>query len=126
MKTKISKDDKFKIIELIKSGKSFTEIASNFGVSKQRIYQISKLSENEIINGRENVKASTSCIYPNISKWMRDNNFSFTNMSYATNIEYKMLRSFLIGEKIGRKDTIDKILKITGLTYEEAFYQENN
>ena len=64
-------------------------------------------------------------IYPNISKWLVDNNLSICNAAKMMDINNCTLNSLLLGTRTNpTKFVIDAILKATGLTYEQAFREE--
>ena len=63
-------------------------------------------------------------IYPALDRWMKDNRLSIAAFARIVGIPAQTLRSNLVGEHTIVKTTIDKILAATGLTYEEAFREE--
>lgn len=62
-----------------------------------------------------------ACIYPGISAWLRSQNISLIELSNTTEIAYSNIYRIVNGEISPTKRTIDKILRTTGMTYEEAF-----
>ena len=60
-------------------------------------------------------------IYPVLYTWIIENFGSIYNFSKSVDMSDKALRTLLYGEGGCYKHTIDMILEITGLTYEEAF-----
>ena len=119
-----AKLDKKTICKMRKSGISCAEIGENLGISRQRVYQI--LNESGFPSAYTRKKhvclIVQGCIYPNIKKWMIEHNKNYTNLSKDSGVSYVTIHKFLVGEieNIG-KNTIDSILKTTGLKYEEAF-----
>ena len=70
-----------------------------------------------------------SCIYPNLRRWMNENRVNryelLERMGYvADGRSYYNIRDILTGRVLPKKDKIDLLIKVTGLTYEELFYQE--
>ncbi len=107
--------------DLYLAGKTYEEIGTEFGISKQRVYQL--------IGGEMKHKVvipEERCIYPNLRLWMNENNVSVNKLCrtmYDGRLEperTEVLRKALKGSNC-TKNTIDRILKATGLTYEEAF-----
>lgn len=92
------------------------QIAKHFGVSRQRIYDILP-STGRPVKG---------CIYPNINEWMIDNEMNAFDLARAIDMSPSGLTDFLRGLHDTRKKYIDKILDVTGLTYEHAFAKEVN
>ena len=119
-------EQKAKMIEMKESGLTFVEIGEAFGISKQRVYQL--------IGGqfRKHFNKITpkDCIYPNMRKWMNDNQISRSELTRRMfgdrhGVHYTWVSSFLKGTgRDVRKSTIDKYIAVTGLTYEELFARD--
>lgn len=117
-----------KYLEARERGLTYAEIAEMFGVSKQRVAQTC---------GKHQPKhfqhiTEKGCIYPNLRKWMNENKVSkydlvrrmgFVNSQSAASVA---LREHMIGKIEMKKSYIDKLLKVTGLSYEVLFYQEEH
>lgn len=63
----------------------------------------------------------SSCVFPEIRKWMIMNDATFTSMAKVCGISMSTMRNGLTGRTEMGKDVIDKLLETTGLSYEEAF-----
>lgn len=63
-------------------------------------------------------------IYPNLLKWIDNNGMTALDFSAYIDIQMSSLLHIIYGFSVPRKDTIDKILEATGMTYEEAFKTE--
>ncbi len=106
--------------DLRSQGLSYEEIGREMGISKQRVYQlIGGYTKHSVIVRPE------QCVYPAIRFWMLENNVSFSGFSRMMygqlhNEQRGILCNALKGSNCS-KSMIDKILKITGLTYEVAF-----
>lgn len=107
--------------KLYESGMTFAEVGEEFGISKQRVFQL--------IGGKtKNLFRTVNkerCIYDGLRKWLNDNRISvheLTRRLYgdAHALNYKRTRDKLCGVAI-TKEYIDKFREITGLTYEELF-----
>lgn len=103
-------------------GYSAMEIANRYGVSHQAVCQAcGKWSPGHFKRFSEK-----SVVFPNLRRWLND-----TRMTRAEFIRRlgcvnggnsnDQLRRLLNGTAQPRKKTIDKMLEITGLTYEEMF-----
>ena len=105
------------------SGMTCREIAEKHGVSVQAVYQAtSKYKETQFKE-----VTPEQCIYPNVRDWMNKNKVSrnelIRRMGMATLPgTSNALGRHLKGTKYPLKQTIDKLLKVTGLTYEQFFY----
>ena len=72
--------------------------------------------------------SAEKCVYPRIRKYMNDNKINMSKLTVMlfgenTTWDYAKVRKALKGENC-TKYIIDGILKVTGMTYEEAFFQE--
>ena len=107
----------------IEEGYTLQELGKEFGVSDERIRQVIGGSTN--LRNRT-LKSHQYSIYPNIDKWMHDHNMTYLRfaieMGFGGNTETaKRLANCLSGRNEFNKTAIDRLLKATGFTYEEAF-----
>ena len=107
------------------SGMTFAEIGKKYGISSSRVGQI--LGRHCV----KNFQPVRNCIYPNLAKWMNENKISraeLTKRIYGNSDATNALRiaSYIRGETDIPKRTIDKLLKVTGMTYEVLFQKEDN
>ena len=109
---------------LREQGLTYQKIAEQFGVSKQYVAQVCGKRDPAHF-----AYVSDKCIYPNLRDWMNKNKVSrmefVRRMGLTTNAENcNNLSSYINGKTHPRKQYIDKMLKVTGLTYEEMFCVE--
>ena len=116
----MTKRDKDKINFMREQGKSYQYIADKFGVSRQRIHQILNCPYN-----RKN-KTATLCIYKGLSEVIYNRKISVSKLSEATgiNTDRVTLGHKLKGESDFKISEIKKILKFTGMTFEECFAEK--
>ena len=105
---------------------TYAQIAELSGVSKQTVYNL--IGKTDI--GKVRPITETQCVYPNLRKWMNDNHISrmeLTRRIYG-NIPggrtYRRAMHFLYGKGGNvtiNKPFLDKLLEVTGLTYEQLF-----
>jgi hypothetical protein len=99
-------------------GMTYREIADKHGVSYQAVHTVcAKQGE-----PKRKIISSKACIYPNLRRWLnedkqRQDRF-FQAMKGGTFLEC------LKGLRQPKKNTIDKMIAITGMTYEELFAEE--
>lgn len=111
------------MLEMHENGSSYEEIGKAFSLSRQRVFQ---LIGGQVRNYTKEVTPE-DCIYPNLRNWLNKNcitRFKLCRMIRGdTNLGHcNAVYAFLKGEnKHVTKYTIDKYLKVTGLTYEELF-----
>lgn len=111
---------KKRLRSLREEGLTYQEIAEIEGISRQRVYQL--------IGGEGGCFRGITkevCIYDGIRNWMNENKISKAKFIRKIHGCYSYeslsrLSEILKGANT-RKDMIDNILSVTGLTYEEAF-----
>lgn len=111
-------DKKVEAFRMRLEGHTYEEIASKLGCSKQYIQQ-------EIGGGQMQPRSSFSCIYPNIEKYRRKNHLTISSFANLIGASGASSLSRMLGNHGNpKKKLIDKILEVTGMTYEEAFKTE--
>ena len=108
------------------SGKTYQEIAAHFNLSKQRIYQMIGSNNPQFFR----YVKPTNCVYKGIRKWMNDNKISIAELTRKLYENYSPVNFARVCNRLNgstdiSKKHIDKILSITGLTYEVAFEIES-
>lgn len=109
-------------LALREQGMTYQQIADRLGISYQAVAQaLGEYNPNHF-----HYVPETSCIYPNLRKWMNDNKVGKTELTrrcgYANSPSNKgRIFRYLQGKVDPPKRFIDRILAATGLTYEQAF-----
>lgn len=114
----INKAQKAECYRLRQEGYTLQWLGDKYGLSRERIRQIIEKHE-EKLAGLSN--RLSSCIYPELKKWMIMQDETYTSLASKCEVHMMTLRNGLTGRTTICKDTIDRILVLTGLTYEEAF-----
>lgn len=120
MDSKMTNRDRAEAYFMRLEGKSFQEIADRFGVSKQNIHRL--------LNGiceRSPRRDLDTIAYPAIKNYMKKNKLSFNGLSNLCGINLGPIINGLCGKNDISKRTIDAILDVSGMTYEEAFKKED-
>ena len=94
-------------------GLTYEEIGQKHGITKQRVHQLLTSEKKE----RKIMKS----VYKRLNAWMRINNVSGTEFGQMIGISAPLVHKYLKGFDGMPKRVIDKILKETGMTYEECF-----
>lgn len=108
-------------------GLSYREIAEKYGVTYQNVaIACGKHNPSRFRYHKEN-----GVIYPNVRQWMNDNKISIAEalrrMGFSTSTNNSnMLSCVLRGKHNPRKEMIDKLIGLTGLTYEKLFEVANH
>ena len=104
------------------AGKTYTEIAAEFGVSRQAVHQVCARYE----PNKFKTITPEKCVYPMWRSWMNENRVSRSEVLRRMGVEPSAsnaarLRGYMCGDTYPSKPTIDKLLAVTGLTYEQLF-----
>ena len=106
-------------------GLKYREIAEKFGVSRQYVCAVCASYDPDHFR-----IIDEHCVYPNLREWMNDHKVSrselLRRMGLTVNANNSnRLSYYMRGENDPRKDYIDRMLKVTGMTYEKLFYRED-
>lgn len=109
------------MIEMHEKGMNYTDIGKEFGLSRQRVYQ---LIGGGCKNHFQGIKPE-NCVYEEIRKYLIENKISIAEFSrriYGDNhSEHRLRLVRVLKGSDAHKSVIDRILIVTGLTYEQAF-----
>lgn len=115
----ITIDQKVEMYRMRLEGKSYQAIADRFGVSRQYVYQL--IGQQCKSEPYRNVNVP----YTGLKKWMNESRYSIAELARESgctdNHRYVTITSYLQGSPRMDIDSIRKILRFTGLTFEEAF-----
>ena len=115
----ITIDQKVEMYRMRLEGKSYQAIADRFGVSRQYVYRL--IGQQCKSEPYRNVNVQ----YTGLKKWMNESRYSIAELARESgctdNHSYVTITSYLQGSPRMDIDSIRKILRLTGLTFEEAF-----
>lgn len=122
------KASKERYLELRNQGYGFNEIAKICGVSRQAVYASVNDYHRRPKRGKRNKPYITGIenqvIYVNIADYLIDNDLSVSALACKCGVyPYTMLKA-MRGEMELRKSSIDALIKVTGLTYENLFKED--
>lgn len=110
------------MVKMRLSGYTYQEIADKYSVSRQYVQQaIARFT------GRPRVVKKTAldiCIYPNLKKWMIDNNIPLIKLAQICGLAGSnsvIIRKKLLGERDFKLTEIKKILEKSGENFEYMF-----
>lgn len=106
-------------------GMTYQQIADHLGISYQAVANV--LSKNNPRLFR--FISESGCAYPNLRRWMNENKVGKRELLRRCGLavapgNVARLESYLSGRVDLPKRTIDKILSVTGMSYEEVFWRE--
>ena len=104
-------------------GATLQSIADRFEVSLEWVRQVIPP-----IDGKTWSKYGirSRCVYPGICQWLFDNRCTYAKLAELIGAPQASVSRWMNGIYKPNKDIIDKILKVTGLTYEQAFREEES
>lgn len=95
--------------ELYVQGMSVAQIAAKLSCTEGTIYKVLR-----------KYNARGRSVYPNLSQWLKDNDKSQECVAFDLDMTQASVSRVLLGGNT-TKNTIDKILAYTGMTYEQCF-----
>lgn len=111
----MTKKDKLEAYKMRLEGKTLQYIADQFGVTREYIRQITPGA---------GPRQRSNYVFPNIAKWLVDNGIYNYEFAEKINASGNAFGSWMLGKKCPSLYHIEKILEVTGMTFEEAFARE--
>lgn len=123
----MTREQKIEMFTMRLDGHSLQDIGNKLGVTREYVRQV---LEKSVQKEAVMKKARDKIIFPNIANWMEVNQISIGDltvlMGYTSgNSNYAMISRRLRNLDIWRMKDILSILKVTGMTFEEAFHIEH-
>lgn len=115
----MTREEIIEMFEMRLDGETLENIAGKYGVTKERVRQL--------LTPSQRAPKVFVCIYPGLKKWMMDNEYScprFINDS-GLPVHINTFYSCITGKSTFNINVIKCILAFTGLTFEEAFGEED-
>lgn len=119
----MTNDQKVEAYRMRLEGATLQSIADKFDVSLERVRQIIPPIEGRSWNL---YGIQDKCVYPGIAQWLLDNHYTYTKLAELAGVPMATVSRWMNGVHKPNKSAIDKILKATGLTYEQAFGKEED
>lgn len=106
------------MVELRYQGVTLQALANKYGVTRQRVDQI---FQSYISREARAYAKLANVVYPNLRKFMVDNQLSYTDFAKLCDVTIPTIKNVLSGGHGMHGQTIEKILRVTGMSYDEAF-----
>lgn len=110
----ITREMKMKMFGMKLDGKTPFEIAKETGCSAREVAEVIGVQ----------LRASyphKKWVYPGLGAWMHENCINIRSMANMCGVNTITVQTWLCGKNDIMKQNVDRILRVTGLTYEEAF-----
>ena len=109
---------KLDALKMLLEGASYSDVAKKYSLSRERIRQLfSPIMERDM-------RKRNGCIYPNFASWLKEKDLSYNKFAEMAGISGQQVSLVMSGKGNPTKIWIDKILEVTGMTYEECFAKE--
>ena len=119
----MSRKDEY--MALREMGMTYAAIAKVYGCSRQNVQQACNRSKRNVVHPER-------CVYEGLRTWMNENhvtNKELCRRMYGQNLTTNTLNAIrrrMVGRSRWQLDEVNRILDITGLTYEQLFREEPN
>jgi len=128
--SKAIEDRNDEIYRAIVDGKqSFGEVAKKWGLTRQSVWAIIQMKERKLSGQTKQGELVDRIIYPGVQNWIVHNSMTiryFCEFVCSDSVSTAgAIRRFLNGETGGNIRIIKDILQATGMTFEQAFMENN-
>lgn len=110
----ITREMKIQMFNMTLDGETLFEIAKKTGYSTEEVAKAICISLRDMYHHK-------GWVYPGLEAWMHENRVTLRAMADMCGVQYATMHRWITGKISMTKRNIDKILSVTGLTYEEAF-----
>lgn len=111
-------DQKVEAYRMRLEGATLKSIAEKFGVSLEWIRKIVPPIEGKTWSLYD---MCNRCAYPGLGQWLFENRCTYAKLAEMIGAPDASVSRWMNGVHKMNKPTIDKILEVTGMTYEQAF-----
>lgn len=109
----MTREEKIGMFCMRMDGYTLQEIGNKYGITREYVRQILDVGKRKDI--------SQKIVYPGLKQYLVENKMSVRKLSFLIGTQYQTALNTLHGKSKPGMDVINKILQVTGLTYEEAF-----
>ena len=108
-------------LKMLLEGATYAEVGRKYMMPREKIRDMFC----GVIGVRRVSNIPIEGLYPNLINWIKENEYGITKFGRAIGYSCSNgTRRMLTGELSPTKNVIDKILELTGMTYEECFAKE--
>lgn len=109
----MTREEKIGMFCMRMDGYTLQEIGNKYGITREYVRQILDVGKRKDIFQK--------IVYPGLKQYLVENKMSVRKLSFLIGTQYQTALNTLCGKSKPGMDVINKILQVTGLTYEEAF-----
>ena len=120
----MTEKDKARIRELHRQKKSLRYISNDIGVSHNAVWLYLQKVPDVYVPNLRTKQVLDRAVFPAIAKWIIDHRMSICRFARESGLCMEAFRLVLLGKNAPSYDTICKVIKYTGMTFEQAFSQE--
>ena len=103
-------------LRMRQEGCTLQQIANKYGCTRQYVsITLRKISQ------MPRTRARRKCVYPGLDRWLHENSYSIASLGRALALHNITIYKYMNGEREIKIGAIRDILRLTGMTFEEAF-----
>ena len=111
--------EKIDAFDMRLNGSTWREIGDKHNITGEAVRKVLERAM------RHKNRKYRSIAYPNVGMWMKENNMSLKRLSEKVGVSYCTIRYIINGKGFASKEVINKLLKVTGMTFEQFFWEGN-
>lgn len=116
----MTKEQKFKALVMLFDGATYKEVAEKYCVEQSYVYTMFR----PILEGRERGKRAEKIKYKNLRNFIMKNYKNNEKFAKKIGVNRATVQRILNGETNPSKKTIDNMIKLSGMKYEEIFAED--
>lgn len=109
----MTREEKIDMFCMRMDGYTLQEIGDKYGITREYVRQVLDVGKR-----KDNF---SKIVYPGLKRYMVERKLSVRKLSILIDTQCMTVANLLYGKSNPAMSTVNKILKLTGLTYEEAF-----
>lgn len=107
---KTTREQRLEIRQRLAAGEKAKALAAEFGISKSYAYNLQRAPALDF-----------KCVYPAVKEFAKERHMTARDLADAAGFSESTLKQILNGTRNPSKRSIDKLLTLTGMSYEETF-----
>lgn len=115
---RLTREEKIDMFSMRLDGYTLQEIGDKYGVTREAVRRMFAVvcCESGIVRKRY--------IYPNIADWMREKRMTQTALCKEVGMAQNTVSAIMTGKQNPNFSFVQAILRLTGMSFDEAFYKE--